>query len=154
MTFDTAPRAGRNRRAGDRSARAARDVSGEDTLTSGVAVDGVGPRSVGRAGGTLRATLRVAPAAPSSRSACGGLLVCHADGCTACTLRRNAGLGPRLLGKASKHSHAVSGGRGSCVNCPPPLGADGRLALPMNLVCYSAIQTSSADSQRSPDKIL
>ncbi len=36
-------------------------------------VDVVVPRSMGHARSTLRATLRVAPAAPSSRSACGGL---------------------------------------------------------------------------------
>src|SRR5688572_13878158 len=37
------------------------------------AADVVASRSLGLARSTLRATLRVAPAAPSSRSACGGL---------------------------------------------------------------------------------
>jgi hypothetical protein len=42
-------------------------------MTVGLAAEIVAPRSAGRARSTLRATLRVAPAAPSSRSACSGL---------------------------------------------------------------------------------
>ena len=68
------PEARRDRGARDRSARGPRDVSGDrGSLTGGRAVDVVAPRPLGRARSTLRATLRVAPAAPSSRSACGGL---------------------------------------------------------------------------------
>ncbi|CCG05693.1 protein of unknown function [Blastococcus saxobsidens DD2] len=74
MALDTAPGARRDRGARDWSARGLRDVSGHrNSPAGGDAVDVVVPQTLGRARGTLRATLRVAPAAPSSRSACGGL---------------------------------------------------------------------------------
>jgi hypothetical protein len=74
MARDTAPRARRDRGACDRSGRGRRDVSGDQgSMTGGRAADVVAPRSVGKGTSTLRATLRVAPAAPASRSAFGGL---------------------------------------------------------------------------------
>ena len=74
MALDTALGARRDGRAGDRSARGLGDVSDDrGLLTGGRDVDVVAPRPLGQATNTLRATPRVAPAAPSSRSACGGL---------------------------------------------------------------------------------
>src|SRR5215210_4170389 len=74
MALDTALGARRDRGARDRSARDFRDVSGDrGSVSGGHAADVVAPRPLGQATSTLRATLRVAPAAPSSRSASGGL---------------------------------------------------------------------------------
>jgi hypothetical protein len=74
MALDTAPRTRRDRGAGDRPVRGVGEVPGDrGTLTRGRPADVVTPRSLGRARSTLRATLRVAPAAPPSRTAYGGL---------------------------------------------------------------------------------
>lgn len=67
-------RARRDRAARYWFGRAAREVSRDRGARSGErAVDVVTPGPPGRARSTLRAALRAAPAAPSSRSACGGL---------------------------------------------------------------------------------
>src|SRR5215211_4281509 len=74
MALDTALEARRDGGARDRFARAPREVSRDrGSLTGGVADIVVAPRALGRATSPLRATLRVASAAPSSGSACGGL---------------------------------------------------------------------------------
>src|SRR5687768_8466097 len=74
MARDTAPRARQDCGACDWSVGGLRDVPGvRGALTRGSAADIVAPRPLGRARSTLRATLPVAPTAPSSGSACGGL---------------------------------------------------------------------------------
>lgn len=74
MAFHDALRARRDRAARYWFGRAAREVSRARGARSGErAVDVITPGPPGRARSTLRATLRVAPAAPSSRSASGGL---------------------------------------------------------------------------------
>src|SRR3954449_818416 len=74
MALDTALEARRAGRGSDRSARGVRDVAVDRGSLTGERADiVVALRPVGRVRSTLRATLRVAPAAPSSTSACGGL---------------------------------------------------------------------------------
>src|SRR4051794_23827583 len=74
MARDTAPRARQDRGAVLGPLRGRRAASGaQGSSTGGRAADVVAPRSRGLARSALRATLRLAPAAPSSRSACGGL---------------------------------------------------------------------------------
>ncbi len=74
MAHDIASGARRHRAARYWFGRAAREVSRDPgALSGGRAVGVVAPGPVGEGRSALRATLRAAPAAPSSRSACGGL---------------------------------------------------------------------------------